>query len=434
MRIRLSSPLTRSLAAAALLAASLPVLSAPVWISLGDDGMALLTGLQPQVRSEVQRDLSVGVPLSTRGPALRQTSERVHLVQIDETLLDELSEAIHQSLRHCGGYMVHASRAEGIKALDQTQQSLQAQARADAKISYVIDNQDLVAPMVAQVQDSQILSTIQTLSDYTNRYYATSHGVAASNGLFNTWKTLAAGRTDITVKQYTHAGWPMKSVILSIKGSTKPKEIVVVGGHLDSIVGGGVNENTRAPGADDDASGIASITEALRVLIANGYKPRRTLEFMAYAAEEVGLLGSNAIATEYKAKAKKVVGVMQLDMTNYKGSASDIFIYTDYTNAAQNDFLARLAATYLPTLKIGYDRCGYGCSDHASWTAKGYPASLPFEASFHQYDPYIHTANDTLANTGNQAVHAAKFSKLALAFAVELASDGPAPAIARKAR
>ncbi|WP_370660982.1 M20/M25/M40 family metallo-hydrolase [Massilia cavernae] len=44
----------------------------------------------------------------------------------------------------------------------------------------------------------------------------------------------------------------------------------------------------KAPGADDDASGIAGLTEVLRVLAAGDYKPRRTIKLIAYAAEEVG--------------------------------------------------------------------------------------------------------------------------------------------------
>eukprot|EP01032_Pedospumella_encystans_P012646 gene12646-14618_t len=113
------------------------------------------------------------------------------------------------------------------------------------------------------------------------------------------------------------------------------------------------------------------MTEALRVMIASGYKPRRTIKMIGYAAEEVGLRGSQEIAQYHKNNNINVVGVMQLDMTNYKGSASDIFIYTDYTDSQQNTFLANLITTYQPTLSIGYDKCGYGCSDHASWTAAG---------------------------------------------------------------
>jgi leucyl aminopeptidase len=393
-----------------------------VWISLGSDAYALLADLQPGLRSSAQRTLVVNVPDGSSGQ-LRRETEVVHVVGVDEALLPRLSDAVHESLRHCGGYVRHSSLAEATQALD-SQRSIGQRGENALQAKYPIDNQDLVAPMLTQVQDSQILSTIQTLSDFQNRYYTTSHGVSASDHIYNTWTALAAGKPYVSVRQVTHASWPQKSVVLTLKGQSRKNQIIVLGGHMDSILSGGTNENSRAPGADDDASGIASLTEVIRVLMANNYRPERTIEIMAYAAEEVGLRGSDAIARDYKTQRKKVKGVLQLDMTNYQGTATDIYLYTDYTNASQNQFLANLASTYLPTLKVGYDRCGYGCSDHASWTNQGFPASFPFESSFNTHDPYIHTSNDTLANTGNQAAHAAKFSKLALAYAVELGSDG----------
>ncbi|XLM20783.1 M28 family metallopeptidase, partial [Chromobacterium piscinae] len=282
-----------------------------------------------------------------------------------------------------------------------------------------------VNKLLPQLQDSNVHGTIQSLSSYQNRFYTTSHGVNASNWIAAQWKQLAGSRGDVTVEQISHAGWPQKSVILTIKGTDNAAETVVLGSHLDSTVGNGTGESSRAPGADDDASGVASLTEVARVLLASNYQPRRTLKFMAYAAEEVGLRGSADIAKRFKQQQTKVVGALQLDMTNYQGDEQDIFLFTDYTNAAQNTFLANLAKVYLPSLKVGYSQCGYACSDHASWNAQGYAASFPFESSFDNSNPYIHTRNDTLANSDSQAKHALKFSQLALAYAVELGSDGP---------
>ncbi|HSI52264.1 MAG TPA: M20/M25/M40 family metallo-hydrolase [Ideonella sp.] len=420
--LMLATPLLATTAQAAPAAATA---QSQTWITLGEQAFGLLRKIDPDVRSQAQREWIMQTPKpGSHSAALQESRELVHVVHIDNALLPALSEAIHTDTHRCAGFVAHASRAEAFSALN-SQQEAQSLARQVVVPSYTIDNQDQVAPMITQVQDSQILSTIQTLSDFQNRYYTSTYGVAASDKIMAMWKALAGTRSDITVEQFTHAGWPQKSVILTIKGTAKPKEIVVMGAHLDSIVSGKVTNETRAPGADDDASGIATLTEVLRVMVANNYKPRRTIQFMGYAAEEEGLLGSAEIAKSYKRQLKKVVGVLQLDMTNYQGSAKDIYIYTDYTNGAQNTFLANLASTYLPTLTVGYDKCGYGCSDHASWYGKGYAASLPFEAAFTDDNPYIHSANDTLANMGNQASDAAKFAKLTLAFGVELGTDGP---------
>ena len=417
-----------------------------IWISLGDAALAQL-----QKHSDSARPtLSVNSALTgagsnstlstTRRPGMTASisakGEAIHLVQIDEDLLGALSGSIHDELHRCGGFMFHASLEDGLATLQAHSSEAAKSGTASAgrsalssRPNYVIKQQALVTPMLAQMQASRIGQTIVDLSSFTNRYYKTSSGIAASNWIHQQWAALGAGRSDVSVVQFSHPSWAQKSVIATIKGTDNSREIVVLGAHLDSINGAGTTETTVAPGADDDASGVASLTEIMRTLMANNYKPRRTIQFMAYAAEEVGLRGSQEIAKSHKRLGANVVGVMQLDMTNYKGSPKDIYIYTDYTDPAQNQFVTQLIQTYQPELTVGTDVCGYACSDHASWTAQGYAASMPFEAAFNQDNPKIHTANDTYANTGNQADHSLKFARMGLSYAVELGSDAPGSSV-----
>lgn len=390
------------------------------WITVGEKALVHLQREAPQV---ISKD-SKAVRASDAG-AKEAWTEKVHLVEVDEEEMGKLSAVIHRELKRCGGFMFHASEAEGRKAL--ARQAAPPVMMA-SRPSYVIDNQAVVPNVLSLMQASNITTTLNDLSSFINRYYTTSGGSDSSNWLRTKWAGMAAGRSDITVTQFAHTGYNQKSVILTINGTDNASEVVVIGGHLDSISNSGSGETMKAPGSDDDASGIASMTEALRAMIATGYKPRRTIKFMAYAAEEVGLRGSAAIAQNFKANNVNVVGVMQLDMTNYKGSPSDIYIYTDFTDSLQNDFLARLVTAYQPGITVGYSRCGYACSDHASWHNQGFAASFPFETLDGDDNPFIHTANDTYANSGNQAAHALKFARLAAAYAVELGSDGPAPA------
>lgn len=405
--------------AAALLAFSMAAQAGEkVWISLGDAALEQL-----QKHAQVQIAATGAAPMSAQLAGARK--ESVHLVQVDESVLAQLSEAIHHELKRCGGFMYHPTQEAGRASLARTSgvASLAAPL-AVTRPGYTITNQAIVTPMINQMQASNIGQTIVDLSNFTNRYYQTSSGVQASDWLKQKWTTMASGRADISVAQFAHANWAQKSVIATITGTERPNEIVVIGGHLDSINQSNTGESGRAPGADDDASGVASLTEVYRQMIASGYKPKRTLKFMAYAAEEVGLRGSQEIATSFANAGANVVGVMQLDMTNYKGAANDIYIFTDYTDSQQNSFVQRLITTYLPTLKVGSDRCGYACSDHASWNAKGYYASMPFESSMSASNPRIHTANDTYANMGSTADHALKFARMGLAYMVELGSEG----------
>jgi len=341
----------------------------------------------------------------------------VALVRFDAQDFKPLSRLMHENHNRCGGFVVHSSLDEAMTALRARDQEGIA-----PLISYTIDNAATVNTLLSQLSVSTILTDIQQLSGaagFNTRYYTSTGGAQSSTWVQNLWQGYAANRPDVTIQLWDH-GWSQKSVIATIPGSTLASEVIVVGAHLDSINQSG----SVAPGADDDASGIATISEALRVMMAMDYHPLRTVKLMAYAAEEVGLLGSKAIAQNYKTTGVNVVGVVQFDMTNYKGSTGDIYVFQDYTNAAQNTFVQNLIDTYLPGIVRGTDSCGYGCSDHASWHNQGFPTSMPFESRMSEYNPTIHSSGDTLAQSGNNANHAIKFAKLAVAYVGELAK-GP---------
>lgn len=329
-----------------------------------------------------------------------------------------LSETIHDQFHRCGGFQLH----EGIDDALVTLRAKDYETIHSIATSYALDDGPTVNAVVPTLDQARILASIQQLSAMKNRYYTSPTGAQASVWLHDKWRALTS-RTDVTVEYVDH-GFAQKSVILTIPGTTLANEVVVLGGHLDSIASGG--SAATAPGADDDASGIATLTEIARALLAKDYRPARTIKLMGYAAEEVGLRGSQAIANDHKTRGVNVVGVLQLDMTNYQGSDKDIWLMQDYTNAAQNAFLIQLIEAYTGAT-WGTDTCGYGCSDHASWHGAGFPASMPFESRMHQYNPSIHTADDTLEQSNNNTSHAVKFARLGVAFAVELGGGSLGP-------
>lgn len=347
-----------------------------------------------------------------------EIKNEIAVVKVKKDEIYNLSEIMHESFKRCGGYVLHESKAEAIEVLNQN--STREIAKSFQFNDYSISMESVVKPMVAAIQEIKIRNTIETLSGFRNRFYKSKHGVNSMKTIKKTWETLAKGRSDVKVRLINHKSWAQPSVELTITGSTLKDEIVVLGGHGDSIAGMFGGSNVKAPGADDNASGIATLTEIIRVAMVKGYKPKRTIKFFAYAAEEVGLRGSKEIANTHAQNNQKVVGVMQLDMTNHKGTATqDIVMMNDFTNAAQNTFLGKLIDKYVH-VPWGYSKCGYGCSDHASWHNKGYPASMPFESTMGDINRNIHTARDTINQSQGTADHAEKFAKLGTAFLVEM--------------
>lgn len=322
----------------------------------------------------------------------------------------------HNVITHGPGYIYKSSEKEAVSSLSKSKKS-------NRVLDFTINQDAAVNNAIARVNADNIKNHILVLEAYGTRRHNTAQAKTSVQDLKTKWESLitTTGRTDLSVRLVNHVGTPMPSLVFTINGNSAPGEYIIVGGHMDSI-----SNTAVAPGADDDASGIATVTEMIRVLLDLNYKPARTVEFMAFAAEEIGLVGSSEIAQEYAAMGKNVISYVQFDMTNYKGSSKDVYISTDsYNSNDLNLFLIELMEHYNKTgnhvFTYGNTICNYGCSDHFSWAQNGYDAAFPFEASFSQSNPYIHTANDTLSRSNNSATHAAKFAKLGLEFIIETA-------------
>ncbi|WP_462418776.1 M20/M25/M40 family metallo-hydrolase [Kytococcus sp. Marseille-QA3725] len=290
-----------------------------------------------------------------------------------------------------------------------------------------VDNQKTVEPWLEEVKEERIRQSITDLStNWPNRYYSSSHGKQASAYVHDAWTKIAGDREDVKVAYDESCGSDcgvQQNVTMTVEGTENPDEIVVIGAHFDSVSDSGQGDDMDAPGADDNASATATVTEIAQVALANGWKPKRTVVFAAYAAEEVGLVGSNAMAQSYASEGKNVVGVLNMDMTNYDGGSTDMALMQDNVNTELNAFNEEVFNTYLEPkgMTLGALECGYGCSDHASWTSAGYPATMMSESELF---PQLHTPQDTLENTGGTAEHSVKFAQFGLAFLGEMAKTG----------
>ncbi|MHC4597860.1 MAG: M20/M25/M40 family metallo-hydrolase [Planctomycetota bacterium] len=96
-----------------------------------------------------------------------------------------------------------------------------------------------------------------------------------------------------------------QNVVAELPGRSRSGELIVVGGHLDS--------HDIAPGARDNASGVCAVLEAARALKAVGFRPTHTIRFVAFGAEEFGLLGSRRHVAELGPDAMRVRLMINVD-------------------------------------------------------------------------------------------------------------------------
>ena len=128
-------------------------------------------------------------------------AEKVHAVALDESRLAAVAGAIHQRMGQCGGFMYHLSEAEARAAL-------KPRRMASMPRSYTISHRELLEPMLANMQEKNIESTILALTAFPNRYYSSRSGVDAANWLLAKWRDMSAGREDILVAQLAHQAYP----------------------------------------------------------------------------------------------------------------------------------------------------------------------------------------------------------------------------------
>ena len=227
-------------AAAAALAAS-PLLAAPAWITIGDDAYALMQKVAPKARTLASRSVTVNVPVQRGSATLKKATEGVRVVEIDDNMIPSLSMAVHRNLNKCGGFAQHNSLAEALAVLHR----LESTPEPLLAPSYAIDNQVQVNALMPQLQASNLLSTITQLSNFQNRRYNSTHGVAASSWLFAQWQALNPGnRRTIRVRQIPHT-WAQMSVEFEILGSGNSGETIVLGAHLDSIAAAASRPHVR---------------------------------------------------------------------------------------------------------------------------------------------------------------------------------------------
>jgi len=288
--------------------------------------------------------------------------------------------------------------------------------------------QDELEPMLKELSKKELQNHLETFTGFYTRYYKSSYGAKSSAWLLTTVdeivKDSGADKYGAIVQPFKHP-WGQHSVIATIPG--KSNATVVIGAHQDSI-NLFLPDFLAAPGADDDGSGTVTIMEALRVLLTSKDfikgNAENTVEFHWYSAEEGGLLGSQAIFSEYEKTGRDVKAMLQQDMTGYiqktleQGKNESVGVITDFVDPSLTEFIKKIITEYCD-IPYTETKCGYACSDHASASKAGYPAAFVIESDFENSDDKIHSTEDTIDRLSFD--HMIQHAKLTLGLVYELA-------------
>src|SRR6201991_1579711 len=193
------------------------------------------------------------------------------------------------------------------------------------------------ARMLDEISTARIKNTVRTLVGFGTRATGSSQtdpkrGIGAARdwiqGEFNKIAATSGGRMTVALDSYvqqpgTRIPVPttITNVVATLQGS-QPESAArtyVVSGHYDSICTSPTDAVCDAPGADDDASGVATVLEIARVMATRQFDA--TIVFMSVAGEEQGLYGSNHFADAAKAAGTDIQGMFTNDIVgNTRGS------------------------------------------------------------------------------------------------------------------
>ena len=187
-----------------------------------------------------------------------------------------------------------------------------------------------IAEMVAEISADNLKQNIEKLASFGTRHtlsdtLSKTRGIgAARRWVADEMKKYAAeseGRLSVTLDAFTvepdgrriPTRVVMKNVMATLKG-TDPKDdrVFVVSGHLDSRATDVMDAKSDAPGANDDASGVAAVMELTRIMAKRKFPA--TIIFVAVVGEEQGLYGAQHLADKAKQSNWNIVAMLNNDM------------------------------------------------------------------------------------------------------------------------
>jgi hypothetical protein len=297
-----------------------------------------------------------------------------------------------------------------------------------------ITREPVIQSHLESVDIDKLKTTIEKLSGkspineeggkFHNRHSKSQHIDKVAEWLKAELKNIGYNNGDISFHNYTERGFNLKNVICDKKGTTG--KIILLCAHYDTILNRDRNDATsRQPGANDNASGVASLLEVARII--SNVKLGHTIRFVFFSGEEQGFWGSTHYAQELKAHDVELHVVVNMDMCSEPGflstlTTANVDIDDDETGVdhdinqteASKKFglsMKALAETYT-NLSIEFDPID--ASDYMPFEARGYVCIGGYDGAAKPNNSHYHSDTDIIDNLDLEFL--TSVTRMALAF------------------
>ena len=293
----------------------------------------------------------------------------------------------------------------------------------------VTEENPVIREMMNQVNMDSLEATVQHLQDYQNRMWNSQNAFDASDWIAGRMAALGleVEQQPFYASTWTGSGQAAPNVIGIQRGTLYPDVYVVCGSHFDSFSYEAIYGSGTCPGADDNATGVASVLESARIM--TQYDFEYSIIYCAYGCEEMGLYGSEAYAARCQQEGMEILGYFNNDMNGYLWGDT-IHIDCIYPNSVApiGDYYMNVGSVYFPEMPVQHVDLTYGDSDHTSFNNHGYMGIYPFEDVDHE-SPYIHSPNDLIGPSVTSFEMSQRYCQMNIGCLAELANPASEPQI-----
>jgi len=268
--------------------------------------------------------------------------------------------------------------------------------------TYAVNKDSLIHAVLQSINADSISRTINDLQNFNNRFALMPHQKDIATYLSEKFTVMGYSNVKLDSFLLDSIEWPQGggdyytqwqyNVIAQTDGQTDVEKIYIMGAHYDAIIHQG-DAFGFTPGADDNASGVAAMIETARVFKLHNIQPAYTLRFVAFAAEELNLRGSNDYAGRVGNAGEHIALMINNDMIAHNLQAPNNlkFKIQKYPNTDWVEALTQHIADTYTNLSVIIDSNHIMYSDSYLFHLWGYPAVF-----YQEYDFFtsLHTVSD----------------------------------------
>jgi len=265
---------------------------------------------------------------------------------------------------------------------------------------------DFIIDVIEQMNETLYLGYLENITAFGPRVTGTSSCHEAGEYIYDEFEGMGL---EVRYHYWSYGGYSDRNIEATLVGINETSDAkYIICGHYDTVA--------NCPGADDDASGVATVLSAAYIL--RQYNFNHTIHFIAFSGEEQWMLGSHEYAREAYENGDNIIAVLNVDMIGFAITSthgSKIKVYKNDASKWLSDLTINISQEYYDYILLDVISLGEEPSDQLYFWEYGYDGLFYHE---YEFNYYYHTPQDTIENMN--ITYGTKCSKLILATLAKL--------------